>query len=265
MAHYSQLELSFPPDLRECLSNAVLTKNTVGYSGAFVFHIDRMEGRPAYLKTVPSVWHQSLQQEADALNWLQGKVPVPEVLYFGQYEGRDYLVMSEVKGKDGSQEELLAQPEELVRIYAEAVKELHRLPAADCPLDQSLERKLAAAARAVAEGIVNGAEFEATNAGRSPADILGELARTRPAEDPVFTHGDYCLPNLMIHNGRLSGFIDVGRAGVAERYQDIAIAIRSLRYNFGSDRYKSLFTECYGIQDLDGDKVDYYILLDELF
>ena len=56
---------------------------------------------------------------------------------------------------------------------------------------------------------------------RVPEELLEELLRTRPAgEDLVFTHGDYCLPNVLIDGQRLGGFIDMGRAGVADQAGD---------------------------------------------
>lgn len=89
--------------------------------------------------------------------------------------------------------------------------------------------------------------------------------RTRPAtEDLVFTHGDYCLPNVVINGDAVSGFIDLGLAGVADRYQDLALGARSLTYNFGLE-WVPLFFETYGIVQPAQARIDFYKLLDEFF
>ena len=43
--------------------------------------------------------------------------------------------------------------------------------------------------------------------------------------DSVATHVDFWLDNLLIHKGEAAGFIDIGRAGIADRYQDINLQI----------------------------------------
>jgi aminoglycoside phosphotransferase len=65
------------------------------------------------------------------------------------------------------------------------------------------------------------------------------------------------------HN-RVSGFVDWSRAGVADRYQDLALAARSLASNFGPG-YEPLLWEAYGLDRSDTAKVAYYQLLDEFF
>jgi aminoglycoside phosphotransferase len=58
--------------------------------------------------------------------------------------------------------------------------------------------------------------------------------------------------------------VDLARAGVADRYQDLALAARSLEYNVGPG-YASLLWEVYGLRDPDEAKIAYYQLLDEFF
>ena len=38
--------------------------------------------------------------------------------------------------------------------------------------------------------------------------------------------------NIFVKENEISGFIDIGKMGPADRWQDIAIAIRSLKHNF---------------------------------
>ncbi len=78
-----------------------------------------------------------------------------------------------------------------------------------------------------------------------------------PAEDPVFCHGDYCEPNIIIEGGRLSGFIDLGFAGVMDRYADFGQACYSLVRNGDRDHIDLFFAE-YGLPNVDYQKILYY-------
>src|SRR5439155_1556483 len=85
-------------------------------------------------------------------------------------------------------------------------------------------------------------------------DLFHELVATRPAgEDLVLTHGDYCLPNVILRgptlgNPGLAGFVDVGRAGLADRYRDLALASRSIAANLGAAWVAPFFAH-YGAGD----------------
>ena len=150
--------------------------------------------------------------------------------------------------------------------------------ASDCPCSvSSLTNRLMAAEYNVAHGLVDIENTEPETFGeggfKNPGELLGWLKNNRPPEDIVLTHGDYCLPNIFAKGDRISGFIDLGKAGSADRWQDIAIAIRSLDHNFDG-RYSNgkpifdfkprMFLDALGVE-MNEEKYRYYYLLDELF
>ncbi len=98
------------------------------------------------------------------------------------------------------------------------------------------------------------------------------MQSNKPDEDLVFSHGDFCLPNVLFQNRKLSGIIDLVRAGIADKWCDIALCYRSLKNNC-EGMYSGIKTVDFNENDLfdalqikpDWDKIYYYILLDELF
>ncbi|GII91839.1 phosphotransferase [Sinosporangium siamense] len=68
-----------------------------------------------------------------------------------------------------------------------------------------------------------------------------------PAPGAVVTHGDACLPNVLADGTGVTGFIDVGDAGLASPEADLAAALWSLHYNLGDGRYGREFAEAYGL------------------
>jgi len=68
----------------------------------------------------------------------------------------------------------------------------------------------------------------------------------------------------MFDGARVAGFIDCDRAGVADPYQDLALASRSISDNLGHEWVATFFRE-YGLPDPDRQKLAFYRLLDEFF
>lgn len=93
--------------------------------------------------------------------------------------------------------------------------------------------------------------------------------REQEAADTVVCHGDLCLPNVILDPRTLdvSGFIDLGRLGSADRYIDVALLLTNARETRpDEERGRAAdvtFADGYGI-DLDHDRLRFYLDLDPL-
>jgi len=221
---------------------------------------------------------EDADREHQILQWLKGKIPVPKVIYYLVEENKSYLLMSRMAGEMSCDDSYMSRPEVLIDILSEGLKDLWQIDISNCPIRADLDQKLLMARYNVEHGLVdvNNTDPETFGEGgfRDPQDLLDWLERNRPEEEIVFSHGDYCLPNIFAKEGQFTGFIDLGRGGMADKWQDIALCYRSLMHNadgsYGGKKYagyedapEKLF-QALGIQP-DWEKIRYYMLLDELF
>jgi len=96
-------------------------------------------------------------------------------------------------------------------------------------------------------------------------DLFSELTRLVPRDEGRrLTHGDASLPNVILSGPHLSGFVDWGRFGVADPYQDLALMARDIASDYG-DEWVRPFFQRFGLADPDPAKLRFYRLLDEFF
>lgn len=250
------------------IGDRLLLPQRIGMSGAQVWSCDDL------VLKIEAPDRES-ENNLTMLRWLQGKVPVPEVEAAEIFHGKRYLLMKRLPGEMACGEIYLENPELLVKLLAQGLRMLWSVDPMECPCDQRPQKKLENARYQVEQGLYDLSNVDPGTFGpggfQSPEDLLQWLEENIPPTDPVLSHGDYCLPNVFFQADRVSGFLDLGRSGIADRYADIALCWRSLRDNFnGSYGYcdpsfdpDSLFREL-GI-DPDWEKIRYYLLMDELF
>jgi aminoglycoside 3'-phosphotransferase II len=241
-----------------------LERVSVGRSASSTYQL-AYPGKPTlFLKVIAVENAPELKMESDCLNWLATRTSVPGVLKFGIEAELAYLLTEALPGCNavGASPDLWSSTAAQV---ASQLRRLHSLDAAECPFDRTLDRVLPLAATRAASGLVDESDFDPERLGCNATELLDALYRERPGfEDIVVTHGDFCLPNMIFDNGRFSGFVDCGRCGRADRYQDLALAHRSIEGTFGKS-VAGNFLEAYGLERVDTKKLSYYRLLDEFF
>lgn len=223
--------------------------------------------------------NEEAENEYRMLQYLNDKLPVPSVYAHEILDGRSYLLMSKCVGEIACFREYMNNPVILCKLLANGLKNLWSIDISDCPTDQSLSRKLVQAAYNVENGLVDLDNVEPDTFGengfQNPADLLQWLYKNKPEEELVLSHGDYCLPNIFGIQDEVTGYIDLGRTGISDKWCDIALCYRSLSHNY-SGKYKQHQNDTYVDYDElllfrelditpDWEKIRYYILLDELF
>lgn len=271
-----------PPALRRDLLGATWRRVTIGLSGAEVYRVEASGAPTRYLKLATGARMVELRAERERLRWLTGRLPVPRALAWAEEAAGDaieawrgYLLLSEAPGVMASDPLAMRDPARIARLLAEGLWRIHRLPVDDCPFDERLETRLSKAAWVIAQGIAD-EEAVRDDWGMSATALLRRLTGERPLEptrDLVVTHGDYCPPNILLAlapSGAaegVSGYLDWGRGGVADRHQDLAIGARSVRHNLGAEweaTFLAAYAEASGSQP-DPARLAYYETLDELF
>ncbi|KQM24947.1 MULTISPECIES: APH(3')-I family aminoglycoside O-phosphotransferase [unclassified Sphingomonas] len=256
-----------PAGLADAVAGYRWARDQVGESGGAVYRLSGKADAPdLFLKQGQGSVADDIVDEMVRLRWLAGKVPVPRLVGFVATADDAWLLTTALAGETAWQllDRAPEQREPVVDALAALLQQLHALPVAACPFDSGFERRLRLARQRIDAGLVDADDFDEQRAGWSAEQVWDALQRHRPlTPDPVVTHGDFSLDNILLREGRVTGCIDLGRVGVADRYQDLAILSANLA-EFDDALPQRLFAR-YGIDTIDTAKVEAHLLLDELF
>ena len=218
----NRVRLTLPPVIAHILGDRTLIRRTIGRDCQRVY----AAGKDLYLKITPNL--TELRRERDIDIWLEGKLPggvsVPRVgAYDEVIDPKDgikygYLLTSAVHGTMASSPTYIKEPLRLCRLLAEAVHMFHSLSTEGCP---------------------------------TSADTSIENGNT-------VIHGDFCLPNIILHRSKVSGFVDLGQVTIGDPWADYAWCLWSLEYNLKTDAYNRCLLDELGIT-FDEEKYKKYI------
>ena len=262
-------QLQLPTKIKLLIDKKPFTVDNIGMSGNQVLIFEDM-----VLKIENGT--AAMAEQVQMMQWLEEKISVPRVLEYEEENGKCYLLMSRIDGKMSCNTYYLEHPNILLEALASGLKMLWEVDIRECPRVRDLDTVLKEARMQVENNMIDLDNVEPTTFGEggfeSPRHLLEWLESNRPSFEPVFSHGDYCLPNIFLENGQVKGFIDLDKAGVCDKWNDIALCYRSLKHNFNGsyggkvyeDFNPDMLFETLGIEP-NWEKINYYLLLDELF
>ncbi|MBB5869320.1 kanamycin kinase [Allocatelliglobosispora scoriae] len=185
-------------------------------------------GRPTYrldgvaetrfVKVLPASLERVLIDEVMRLRWAAEWLSVPELVEHGTDGELSWLMTRALPGVDASVHPWCkGDPERLATVLGAALRGLHDgVPVRECPF----------------------ALPEADDG------------------DQVVLHGDFCLPNVLLTGEVVTGFIDVGRLGIGDRWWDLAVGSASITRNCGPGHEEAFFAG-YGLSP-DRERVQRY-------
>jgi kanamycin kinase len=218
-----------------------------------------------FVKVTESGHFPTARHERDRLLWARAYLPVPAVIDAGSDDAVDWLVTDALAGTDATKHALLADPARLVPAFAHGLAAFHAAaPVSVCPFDFTMATALDHVRTRIRDGVAEPADLHPEYRQLTLAQALTRVEQLAPTtEDLVVCHGDYCFPNVLLDPaGMVTGYIDIGELGVADRWYDVAVAAWSVTWNVGPG-WEDLFYESYGVRP-EPDRIECYRLLYDL-
>jgi kanamycin kinase len=235
------------------------------YPHQTTWRLDHPSRPTLYAKVAHTGAYPGLAAEAARTRWARAHdLPVPAVVDTGSDATVEWVVTTALPGRPAT-DPSLGDAAQVVVALARGLRRLHqRAPAHHCPYDFRIPTALAHVHRRAEAGDIDPTEdFHDDHRHLDVDSAVRELERLRPdTEDPVVCHGDYCPPNVLVSDGCVTGYVDLGELGVADRWWDLAVATRAVTCNYGPG-LDDLFLRTYGAPP-DPRRQAYYRLLYDL-
>lgn len=243
----NQIPNEIPQDIRRVMFEANIYDSSCSPE-AKVYFIDK--GNGYYLKCSDK---GTLEKEAKMTEYFDFKGIGAKVLNYISSDN-DWLLTTAVAGEDCVYEEYLMNPERLCDTLAYELRKLHETDYTGCPIMDRTAEYITVAEKNYCTGNYDKSQFPDSFGYRSAKEAYDVLTEGKDAlKSKVLLHGDYCLPNIILNNWKLSGFIDVGSGGVGDRHIDIFWGVWTLWFNLQTDKYRERFLDAYGRDKVDGE------------
>ena len=196
-------------------------------------------------------------REMEMMKFFYSHNLAPKLISYVSENGNDYLISEALDGEDGIAERYLQQPARLAEVFGASLKVIHSLPLVGCPFPTRAAEMLAESESNILRGYADKAIIS-----EDIKEATIHLSTLKSCtKDDVVIHGDYCLPNIILQDWKLKGFVDIGTGGLGDRHYDLFWGIWTLEFNLKTDKYREAFLDAYGRADIDPDRLELCRLL----
>jgi aminoglycoside phosphotransferase len=246
-----------PKSIENVLHNSTFLKLIRNYpEPSFVYRIITQSNATLFMKV-----GKGLSPELEKLEWLKEKINVPNVIDFSTLNDTDYLLMTEVNGIPCDEPNWRQKPKFLIDKLIQAIQILQSIDFTNCSFHYYWKEQIEEAKIKIDKGTLRTNNLSKKYQYQSIEKHYERLVSLIPENDAItFTHGDLCLPNILISNDKIS-FVDLGLSGVSDEYRDLALLSRSICSNYG-DELELYFLKKY-CNEIDYNKIEFYRLLDQ--
>ena len=214
----------------------------------------RKKSKVFYLKVA-----DHLSAESIRLDYLKDKISVPEKVFYEKYNNKSYILTKELKGDMLCNDYYSSHPLEGIDIIIDAFNHLYNIDYSDCVIDETIDKKISDIEKRFSLIKDSDIKEDILKEFYNKDRILKYLKGNKPKQIIGFTHGDMSLPNILALDGKFSGLIDVGSAGLSDIYFDLVVCEISIERNYGKE-YVQVFYDKLGIEK-DEFKSKYYRVL----
>lgn len=244
-----------------------IEKDTTGMSPAEVYKI-HSDQEVLFLKRINAIYKDTTydtKREMNIMKWLSNQINVPEIVHYEEDTTFHTLIMSKVEGVSLEELEDTLRLEDYIDYLVKALKIIQAIPIDNCPYNNCIHNRLKELQYLLDHNLADTEieNWEDETPFDNANDLVEFLIQNQPQETLVLSHGDFCNSNIFINTDQMS-FIDLGRAGLADMWLDIAFCVRDIREHSKNEKWIQYFFEKLEIPP-DWNKIKYYLLLDELF
>lgn len=240
-----------------------IEKDEIGQTSAQVYIISTKNSK-LVLKIHNNVNDKYLFNLRNKLAWLEDKLPISKVKAYKIIDNKEYLLTEFMEGITSFEYGHQPTTTNVGIILGESLRKIHDLNIQNCPFKLNIEDIINKLLNKIERDNIKQDTLNSNFPNSTKAEILKQMKSLIPQEwDLVFSHGDYCLPNILIAKSKLSGFIDMGDSGVADRNYDLYYGLWSLKYN-NLEKYSDDFINSYGKDLVSEKKLKLFKLLDEI-